>query len=417
MVHISRGDFAWGLIERFVCCLFAIHPAVWVLHERIAHFREASCDSEVLANRRADVRNYASLLVSFHRSAPAAGTAALSMVKPGSNLKQRIAAMKQFKNIQMTSRLRRNSVIFGALLLILPAFITACYTRISSSTEIADAAEEADAVYEEEVATGTFSADFSHELSAEIAEQAEKASLEKEIVAQDLAHYRAQMLVEQKLQAEQARIHDIARLRKLPEDLKRLEVQIDYLTEQLKTIEIELQGLRNGKIEEEDLEMTRDQLLARNQLLQRMYHERLERYEMMKMEVETERRLRGDLAEVTVSGVLSKTGEAVRLRSAQGALEKVQVARLSTQLEHKLQSLMHQMKEGDLRNTQLARKLSSAENEDARLEIMQSIERSKAEMQQLKAEMEALHAHMVDLDRTNTQRVRQRASRADQNDN
>jgi hypothetical protein len=48
---------------------------------------------------------------------------------------------------------------------------------------------------------------------------------------------------------------------------------------------------------------------------------------------------------------------------------------------------------------------------------MQSIERSKAEMQQLKAEMEALHAHMVDLDRTNTQRVRQRASRADQNDN
>jgi hypothetical protein len=225
------------------------------------------------------------------------------------------------------------------------------------------------------------------------------------------------MLVEQKLQAEQARIHDIARLRKLPEDLKRLEVQIDYLTEQLKTIEIELQGLRNGKIEEEDLEMTRDQLLARNQLLQRMYHERLERYEMMKMEVETERRLRGDLAEVTVSGVLSKTGEAVRLRSAQGALEKVQVARLSTQLEHKLQSLMHQMKEGDLRNTQLARKLTSAENEDARLEIMQSIERSKAEMQQLKAEMEALHAHMVDLDRTNTQRVRQRASRADQNDN
>lgn len=427
MVHISRGDFIWGLIERFVCCLFAIHPAVWVLHERIAHFREASCDSEVLANRQADVRNYASLLVSFHRSAPAAGTAALSMVKPGSNLKQRIAAMKQFKNIQMTSRLRRNSVIFGVLLLILPAFITACYTRISSSTEIADSAEEAEAViaeeaeavYEEEVAAGTFSADFTYELSDEIAEQAEQASLEKEIVAQDLAHYRAQMLVEQKLQAEQERIHGIARLRKLPEDLKRLEVQIDYLTEQLKTIEIELHGLRNGKIEEGDLKMTRDQLLARNQLLQRMYHERLERYEMMKMEVETERRLRGELAEVAVSGVLNKVDESVRVRSAQRAeQEQAQRALMSTQLEHKIKSLNHQMAAGELRNTQLQKRLNSTENEDTRLDLMRAMEQSKAEMQQLKAEMEALNAHMEDLQRKGTLRLRQRvAPRANQDDN
>ena len=65
LIHVRRGDYAWGIVERVVSALFAFHPVVWLLGRSLDHFREASCDSEVVGSGAGDPKAYGELLLTL----------------------------------------------------------------------------------------------------------------------------------------------------------------------------------------------------------------------------------------------------------------------------------------------------------------------------------------------------------------
>ena len=67
IAHVSRGDFASGVMERAAVALFGWHPLVSVLARGIDLDRERAVDAAVLAQRPAERRDYAAMLLSFSR--------------------------------------------------------------------------------------------------------------------------------------------------------------------------------------------------------------------------------------------------------------------------------------------------------------------------------------------------------------
>ncbi len=221
LIHIRRHDFAWGVLERLVCSAFAIHPGVWFLRRRIEHFREVSCDAEVLAGQRTASRAYARMLFGFHQGRPVPPSPVLAVASSASSLKQRLHAMQHFRPTPTRARLRVQTLLVSALLLVFPALLTACSGNGST-------AEKRDTFF--------------------VSAYGEMTEQEREEV------------------------------------LTRLQVQMDYLTETLDVVRDSLQ--QNG-----EHGVVNEQLLQRYQLLNGMYVQRLETFETLKMERETERRL------------------------------------------------------------------------------------------------------------------------------
>lgn len=129
LVHIQRRDFAMEGLERLIYSLFAIHPGVLHLHRRIDHFRELSCDAEVLDGEETSLPAYARLLLQLQPAEASAPPASVQMIRTDSKLKQRISAMKTLSQRQPSSKsmnVRRRGLLVIVVVLLLPAVFTAC---------------------------------------------------------------------------------------------------------------------------------------------------------------------------------------------------------------------------------------------------------------------------------------------------
>lgn len=127
LVHIHRGDFAWGVAEEVVRALFGVHPLVGVLRRRIERLREATCDLEVTATPGIDARAYAGLLADLATGTSSRRLAA-GMAASRSQLRERLEVLRDFGagcGCRTTRRLRS---AFAGILLILVSTLGACFS-------------------------------------------------------------------------------------------------------------------------------------------------------------------------------------------------------------------------------------------------------------------------------------------------
>ena len=220
LIHVRRGDYAWAVAERVVAATFAFHPLIWGLRRSIEHFRESSCDAEIVGSGITHTRAYAELLYDLSGRTPLQLGVAAGMATRTSNLRQRLETMKRFTETPTSRPLRRRSSVTALSLLLGTALFGACAGQL----------EEPDPEdYDVGVAiTSQFG---------------------------DLA----------------AGAREVA--------LGRLEVQLDYLVE-----EMEL----SNRMREAGGSY---QLEQRQGLLWELYIQRLRTYELLKLEVETDLRL------------------------------------------------------------------------------------------------------------------------------
>lgn len=114
LVHVRRGDHVWAVLESLTAAAFAFHPLVWLLGREIQHYREASCDAEVLSAGKVTATQYAELVIATHtanRSAIAPLVA--SMFARRSALKRRLVAIGRFRDARRPL-LRRGGVVFAS---------------------------------------------------------------------------------------------------------------------------------------------------------------------------------------------------------------------------------------------------------------------------------------------------------------
>ena len=126
LIHVRRGDYAWAVSERVVAAAFAFHPLVWGLRRSVEHFRESSCDAEIIASGITPPRAYAQLLCDLSGRAPLRLGIAAGMATHTSNLKQRLETMKRFTEVPTSRPLRRWSSVSAVSLLLGTALLGAC---------------------------------------------------------------------------------------------------------------------------------------------------------------------------------------------------------------------------------------------------------------------------------------------------
>ena len=121
LIHVRRGDHMWALLDCLTAAAFAFHPLVRVLRRGILHYRETSCDAEVLSAGRVPVVQYAELLVRTHTANRVAiGTPAATFFSQPSSLRQRLETIRRFgvsrRTLQRPGRLVIASVfVFAGL--------------------------------------------------------------------------------------------------------------------------------------------------------------------------------------------------------------------------------------------------------------------------------------------------------------
>lgn len=121
LVHVRRGDHVWALLDCLNAAAFAFHPLVRVLRRGILHYRETSCDAEVISAGKVPVAQYAELLVRTHHANRAAiGTPAATFFSQPSALRQRLETIRRLGNsrhpLQRPGRLVLASVcVFAGL--------------------------------------------------------------------------------------------------------------------------------------------------------------------------------------------------------------------------------------------------------------------------------------------------------------
>ncbi len=130
LIHIRRADYVWALLDCLTAAMFAFHPLVRLLRKGIERCRETSCDAEVVAADIVRPREYAELLVrtqtptQFPMPAVAASMSARTVT-----LKERLETMKNFADIRPTSLQRRGAVLGAGFLFAVVATVGACATR------------------------------------------------------------------------------------------------------------------------------------------------------------------------------------------------------------------------------------------------------------------------------------------------
>lgn len=283
LVHIRRNDYALSWLVRLTACLFAIHPAVWLLQRRIEQERELACDAEVLASRYVAPRPYAELLLRFSPLADPAGPMPLRMVELDATLKKRLQAMKNAFHDR--TELLRWSVPVAALVLLIPALLAACSANFSNSetvvhpeadAEVAFTAPELielDGVPVDELEVRTREA---AEWEARRAYDVAMAQMEgKEVLA--------------KLAAEEKALHAArsAHAEDQKAELAKLSVQMEYLEKEIQKISEKARILEEARGSSDWSHLEYDLLMQRAGLLRGMYGQRLEQYETLKMELYT----------------------------------------------------------------------------------------------------------------------------------
>jgi beta-lactamase regulating signal transducer with metallopeptidase domain len=333
LIHIRRRDYAIGWVVRLIGSLFAVHPGVWLLRREIDQYREISCDAETLGGAPVPRRQYVRLLLRFSPLTDLAGPTALRMVDLDSTLKKRINAMRTFVHSTSTVRLSRWSLPLAAVVLLIPAVLTACATENSSSETVivtAEAAPKGQPVLVEKLEQRAAAERAEFEMQAIqqsalkqrlqvvqeklVQEEANLAHLlleNPELKAQDTDVLRSHKMRIAQLQMElekltqqyaheaqerEAMMREQERLQQAAarererihadqynaQALKRLAVQMEYLQNEIKKLKRSLTDSKQQKelIEQGSYELTEQRL----HLLNAMYMQRMEEFEQMKME-------------------------------------------------------------------------------------------------------------------------------------
>ena len=238
LIHVRRHDYIWTLLDCVAAAAFAFHPLTRLLRRGIDRCRETSCDAEVVAAGFARPEAYAEVLVRTHDEAQVPMTAvAAGMATRSPTLKERLESMKQFADTNPTSRLRTGSALAAALLFLATTTLAGCVGR----NERPDSAE-ASTVY------------YMHSGSSQNEEAISSA-------------------------------------------LRRLEIELTYLQERIGELREQSDAIPR---EDPDLPPQGEDYLAyadlvqRQVLLNQMYQERVKQFETLRMNQETERRLRED---------------------------------------------------------------------------------------------------------------------------
>lgn len=228
LIHVRRGDAAWAVIEGLIASLGVAHPLVPALAKAVDRHRESSCDAELVARGIAPPGPYARLLYEL-----GAGSA-LPLPAPGlaarhSNLTHRLETMRRFANKPESRHLRPLSSAAGAVACLGLVVLSACSGIPGLRSSVSDEARDA----AEEITSRL----------GPMADETREAALE------------------------------------------RLDVQMAYLRERV-------EGAA-GRIDELERSNQRvaPHVYEEYQLLNQMYLQRLETYETLKMERETEIRL------------------------------------------------------------------------------------------------------------------------------
>ncbi|MXX35827.1 MAG: M56 family metallopeptidase [Gemmatimonadetes bacterium] len=283
LVHIRRADYTWALLECLVSAVFAFHPLVWVLRRGIERCRETSCDAEVLSRGFARPKPYAELLAHTHvpTQFPMPAVAA-SLSAPSLKLKERLETMKNFAHRKLTSRQRVGIVLGAGLVCVLVAVAGACATRAEEEPGLLEHADDL------EMVVGYVRA---LEQADAVQERAEIAAHEADVVRS----YESQGLVYTLSRGSGSNQYTYrATEEDVLKELARLEVEMEYLREQRNAADDAVDELYQGD-DPSDAFAKRRMLLdlqARRDLLESMRTERMREYETVKMQYETQTRLR-----------------------------------------------------------------------------------------------------------------------------
>ncbi len=299
LIHIRRADYTWALLDCLVSAAFAFHPLVWVLRRGIERCRETSCDAEVLARGFVRPRPYAELLAHTHTPTqfPMPAVAA-SLSAPSLKLKERLETMKNFAHRKLTSRQRVGIVLGAGLVCVLVAVAGACATRADEERggepESSHALEPTQALEARQHLTVVSEADRAAR------ERTQAAQHEAEVVR---SYEAAGFLYQITRGPESNRYTYRATEEDVHKALTQLEVEMDYLREQINETADAFSELERAagefyaNAEENSAEARarrRDmgELRARTDLLYSMRAERMREYETIKLQYETQKRMR-----------------------------------------------------------------------------------------------------------------------------
>ena len=307
LIHIGRGDYLWALLDSLTAAAFAFHPLVWLLRRGIERCRETSCDTEVLARGFARPKPYAELLAHTHTPSqfPIPAVAA-SLSAPSLKLKERLETMKNFAHRRLTSRQRLGIVVGAGLVCLVIAVAAACAIRteeeppvgwevtgvalpsVSGQSEALRQVREA--LTEVMEKPGQFS---DAEALTRLREYVE--TLEGEGVG-EVIHYSIPRLTDESIS-----YYYNATEEDVLQELKRLDVQIEYLQEQIDETRATIDGLARpvreagrfwiGTGEYEAYSRASAPFSERLDLLKSMRAERVRMYEVLKLEYETQKRM------------------------------------------------------------------------------------------------------------------------------
>lgn len=293
LVHIRRADYSWALVDCLVSTAFAFHPLVWVLRRGIERCRETSCDAEVLARGFVRPRPYAELLAHTHTPTqfPMPAVAA-SLSAPSLKLKERLETMRNFAHMRLTSRQRVGIWVGAAVVCVVIAIAGACATRTEEERHtLADPTAPLEALQHLTLLS---------EADRAARERTQAAQHEAEVVRSYEAagfYYQITRGPESNRYTYRATEEDVHKA------LTQLEVEMDYLREQINEnaeafSELEraarefYANAEDNGTEARANRRVRDELRARADLLYSMRDERMREYETVKLQYETQKRMR-----------------------------------------------------------------------------------------------------------------------------
>lgn len=252
LIHVRRHDYIWTLLDCLTSAVFAFHPLTWLLRRGVDRCRETSCDAEVVTGGVARPDKYAKVLVRTHDQARVPMTAvAAGMATRSPTIKERLEAMNQYADTNSTSRLRTGSAVVGGLLFLVTTALVGC----------AEQAEPPDS----SGATATVGDDIRYVLPS---------------VSDTVQNWR--VLSSHTDEA-------------VASALRRLEIELTYLRERKDELRSQSDAIPrtgpNQTPQGEDYRVYAD-LVLHERLLGEMYVERLKRFEILRLQRETLRRLK-----------------------------------------------------------------------------------------------------------------------------
>ena len=310
LVHIRRADYSWALLDCLVSAAFAFHPLVWLLRRGIERCRETSCDAEVLARGFVRPKPYAELLAHTHTPTqfPMPAVAA-SLSAPSLRLKERLETMKNFAHKRLTSRQRVGIVLGAGLVCVVVAVAGACATRAEEESP-----RGWEAIAEAVASNGEISAGVVTRLSDEtgISESEVLTRLRESVEMFEIEsspqgpYYTIPRLTDESISYYYSATEDDVLL-----ELKRLDVQIQYLQEQIDETMATLDRLAEpgreaesfwvGTEEYESYSRAAAPVIERLDFLKSMRAERVRMSEVLKLEYETQKRM-GDSRPAAATG-------------------------------------------------------------------------------------------------------------------